>query len=46
MSGFVHYASVPMQYAAIFKGCKNDNFLINKIIIFFYFLKTYIVGTR
>ena len=21
-----HYANMPMQYAAIFKGCKNDEF--------------------
>ena len=21
-----HYANIPMQYAAIFKGCKNDKF--------------------
>ena len=26
MSGFVHYANTPMQYSAIIKGCKNDNF--------------------
>ena len=22
----LHYANMPMQCAAIFKGCKNDNF--------------------
>ena len=26
-----HYANMPMQYAAIFKGCKNDNFHMKKI---------------
>ena len=25
--GKLHYANMPMQYAAIFKGCKNDFFL-------------------
>ena len=24
--GKTHYANMPIQYTAIFKGCKNDNF--------------------
>ena len=27
-----HYANIFMQYAAIFKGCKNDNFYMEKIV--------------
>ena len=30
----VHYDNTPMQYTAIFHGCKNDNFLLK---IFDYF---------
>ena len=26
MSGLYHYVYMPMQYTAIFHGCKNDNF--------------------
>ena len=35
-----HYKNTPMQYTAIFHGCKNDNFQIHfrKIVIFFLFL--------
>ena len=25
-----HYANMPMQYAASFHGCKNDNFKMKK----------------
>ena len=25
-----HYANLPMQYTAIFQGCKNDNFQLKK----------------
>ena len=42
-----HYENTPMQYTAIFHGCKNDNFQLNFIFtIFIFLLKTYIVGTR
>ena len=33
-SGYFHYANMPVQYTAIFYGCKNDNF---QIIFFGYF---------
>ena len=36
---------MPMHYAGIFKGCKNDDFKINNIDIFF-LPNAYIVGTR
>ena len=29
-----HYENTPMQYTAIFHGCKNDNF---RLILFYYF---------
>ena len=32
--------NMPMQYAAIFKGCKNDNFEIKLLIVFLFLLKT------
>ena len=40
-----HYENMPMQYTAIFQGCKNNNFQI-KTVMFSYFLKTLIAGTR
>ena len=40
------YINMPMQYAAIVKGCKNDNFHKNFFShIFLFLLKTLIVGT-
>ena len=43
----VHYENTPMQYTAIFHGCKNVHFQTNFFLIFFLFLlKTLIVGTR
>ena len=33
----LHYANIPMQYTAIFHGCKNDNFQIKKIDNFLIF---------
>ena len=33
----VHYANTPMQYTAIFHGCKNDNFQMKKCDIFLIF---------
>ena len=32
-----HYENTPMQYTAIFHGCKNDNFQIKKIDNFLIF---------
>ena len=32
-----HYASMPMQYTAIFHGCKNDNFQMKFFNIFLIF---------
>ena len=43
---YIHYANTPMQYTAIFHGCKNVNFQIKIIIFFSFLLKTLIVGTR
>ena len=38
-----HYENIPMQYTA-FKGCKNDQFLLEKKkLIFSFLLETYIV---
>ena len=41
-----HYGNTPMQYTAIFHGCKNDNFQLKFLIIVIILLKTKIVGTR
>ena len=41
-----HYENMPMQYTAIFHGCKNDNFQLIFFAIFIFLLKTYNVGTR
>ena len=32
-----HYANTPMQYTAIFHGCKNDNFQMKSFIFFLIF---------
>ena len=32
-----YYESTPMQYLAIFHGCKNDNFQMKKNVIFLIF---------
>ena len=32
-----HYANMPMQYIAIFHGCKNDNFQMKNCDIFLIF---------
>ena len=37
---FVHYANMPMQYTAIFHGCKNYNFQMKNVIFFLFWLKT------
>ena len=31
---FYHYANTPMQYTAIFQGCKNVNFQMKKYVNF------------
>ena len=31
-----HYENTPMQYTAIFHGCKNDNFQMKFLIFFFH----------
>ena len=41
-----HYANTPMQYTAIFHGCKNVNFQIKNYNIFLFCSKTLIVGTH
>ena len=33
----LHYENTPMQYAAIFKGCKNGNFQMKNCDIFLIF---------
>ena len=43
---YIHYANTPMQYTAIFNGCKNVNFQVKKIFFFLFLLKTLIVGTH
>ena len=35
-----HYENMPMEYAAIFKGCKNDYFQMKNCDIFLFLLKT------
>ena len=37
LSFFPHYENMPMQYTAIFQGCKNYNFLMTKCYIFLIF---------
>ena len=32
-----HYENMPMQYTAIFHGCKNDNFQMKKVDNFLIF---------
>ena len=41
-----YYANTPMQYTAIFHGCKNVHFQMKFLIFFLFLLKTLIVGTR
>ena len=36
-SGLTHYDNTPMQYIAIFHGCKNDNFQVKDCDIFLIF---------
>ena len=36
MHAVVHYENTPMQYTAIFHGCKNVNFLMKNYNIFLF----------
>ena len=36
-SQYLHYANMPMQYTAIFHGCKNANFQMKNYNIFLIF---------
>ena len=42
----MHYANTPIQYTAIFHGCKNVHFQMKISIFFLFLLKTYIDGKR
>ena len=33
----MHYGNTPMQYTAIFHGCKNDNYQMKNVIFFSFF---------
>ena len=46
--GLIHYANKPMQYTAIFHGCKNVHVQVKffNLIFFLFLLKALIVGTR
>ena len=35
-----HNENTPMQYTAIFHGCKNDNFQMKNCDVFLFLLKT------
>ena len=37
---FVHCENTPMQYTAIFHGCKNLNFQMKNVTFFLFLLKT------
>ena len=39
-SQLAHYDNTPMQYTAIFHGCKNGNIQIKIVIFFLFLLKT------
>ena len=42
----IHYANTPMQYTAIFHGCKNVDYQMKNYNIFLIFAQTLIVGTH
>ena len=42
---FAHYANTPMQYSAIYHGCKNDNFPMKNSDIFLTFAQNIGCGT-
>ena len=42
----LHYANTPMQYTAIFPGCKIVNFQMFFFFLNLIFAQTLIVGTR
>ena len=44
--GIVSLRNMPMHYAMVFKGCKNDIFQIKNGLFFLFLLKTLIVDTR
>ena len=37
-----HYENMPMQYLAIFYGCKNDNFQMKNCNIFLIFARLWV----
>ena len=39
-----HYENTPMQYLAIFHGCKNDNFQMQNCAIFLIFAQNIYCG--
>ena len=41
-----HYANTPMQYTAIFHGCKNDNFQMKNCDSFLIFAQNIDCGYR
>ena len=43
-SGINYYANMPVQYTAIFHGCKNDNFQMKNSDIFLIFAKNIVRG--
>ena len=40
----IHYANTPMQYTAIFHGCKKVNFQMKKYNIFLIFVQNIACG--
>ena len=43
MDIFLQYENTPVQYKAIFHGCKNENFQLNFFILFSYFCSKHIL---
>ena len=37
LGGYSNYENIPMQYTAIFRGCINDNFQMEKVDNFLIF---------
>ena len=44
MTDIFHYGNTPMQYTAIFQGCKNDNFQLNFFDYFHFFAQNIYCG--
>ena len=40
-SNIKHYENTPMQYTAIFHGCKNDNFHIFALNIYYWYMRRF-----